>query len=503
MIYKNPVLQFDFSDPDVIRVGKDFYMIASSFNHLPGLPILHSKDLVNWHIINYAVKRLPDKFNQVKHGEGIWAPSIRYHNKKFYIFIPMPDEGIFVCESDDIKKEFSPLRPLLVGKGYEDPCPIWENGKCYVVFGFVKSRIGFNSTLAIFETDEEVKERLTEYKVVYEGHNDNPTIEGPKFYKRNGYYYIMAPAGSVKGGWQTALRSKSIYGPYESKIVMFQGDSLINGPHQGALVDLDNKNEKYAFIHFQDMRAYGRIVHLEPAKFINDWPICGNANDPLLCGTPVYEHEYLVDKKSNYKMMISDDFNSKSLSDMWQYPANDSNFLEFKDFLQFNIKHTDIKNEINLIPYAIYSKVPALEFNVSTNFDISNLKNGNHFGFTVMGQKYIALDFKNEDDKYYMSIISGEFKKNDEVLKSILINDTSINIKAKFKNENIYDLYYDLYLNNKLIVKNIKAYAGRWIGAKIGYYGYSNSNELGFVNVYNYKTKIVNKNKEKMLEIKL
>ena len=95
-------------------------------------------------------------------------------------------------------------------------------------------------------------------------------------------YYILAPAGSVKTGWQTALRSKDIYGPYEEKIVMCQNDSPTNGPHQGALVDLADGSD--VFIHFQDFKAYGRIVHLEPVTWHNNWPIIGHANDLLLNG---------------------------------------------------------------------------------------------------------------------------------------------------------------------------------------------------------------------------
>ncbi len=248
MKYKNPILHFDFSDPDVIRVKDDYYMVASSFNHLPGLPILHSKNLVDWEIINYAVKNLPEKFNKVQHGEGIWAPSIRYHNGMFYILIPMPDEGIFEVHSKDIYGTFSQMNPLISGRGYEDPCPIWVDDKAYMVFAFVKSRIGFNSKLAVIEVKPDLSSTIGEYKIVYDGHDNNPTIEGPKFNYRNGYFYIMAPAGSVKGGWQTCLRSKNIWGPYESKIVLYQGDSFVNGPHQGALIDLDDSNERYAFI---------------------------------------------------------------------------------------------------------------------------------------------------------------------------------------------------------------------------------------------------------------
>src|SRR5438876_7918635 len=99
--YCNPILCADYSDPEVIRVGDDFYLTASSFNCTPGVPILHSRDLVNWTIINHAVKNLPDaRYVEVQHGCGIWAPAIRHHAGKFWILFPMPDEGIFVTTAD-------------------------------------------------------------------------------------------------------------------------------------------------------------------------------------------------------------------------------------------------------------------------------------------------------------------------------------------------------------------------------------------------------------------
>src|SRR5574344_278293 len=218
--FVNPVLEADYSDPDIIRVGKDFYMVVSSFSYYPGVPIYHSSDLVHWELINYVLKDFPLRFhNRVYPGQGAWAPSIRFHGDKYYVMIPFPDEGIFVTEASDPYGEWSPLRPLLEGKGYEDPCPIWKDGKAYVVFAFVKSRIGFNSMLAVFEADEGLEKRTSEFKYIYDGHNTNPNIEGPKFYYKDGWFYILAPAGGFIDGWQEALRSKDIYGPYEEKTI--------------------------------------------------------------------------------------------------------------------------------------------------------------------------------------------------------------------------------------------------------------------------------------------
>ena len=360
MEYKNPIILQDFSDPDVIRRNDNFYMIASSFNHTPGVPVLKSKNLVDWKIIGYVFDELPFKrFEDVFHGEGAWAPSIRYHNGLFYVVIPFPDEGIYVSSCTDIEKgDWSKPWCLIEGKGLIDPCPIWKDGKCYLVIGFAKSRIGFNSCLGLYEVSNDLKNKISDtYTIIYDGHNMNPTIEGPKFNERNGWIYIMAPAGSVKTGWQVCLRSKNIYGPYEPKIVLMQNDSPINGPHQGALIEL--KNDEWAFIHFQDRKCYGRITHLQPVKWVNDWPLCGDVKDELLSGTPVLKYEYLIDKKSNYKIPTSDDFTGEKLSYIWQTPANKKDgWYRLDNGLVLNCYYHNKQayNSLNLTPNLFLTK---------------------------------------------------------------------------------------------------------------------------------------------------
>ena len=229
--YTNPILYTDYSDPDAIRVGEDYFMIASSFCNTPAVPLLHSKDLVNWKVINYIIDKLPfDYYDKPVHGCGTWAPAIRYHEGTYYVFIPMPDEGIMMCKTTDPFSKWS--EPAYVRKvvGWIDPCPFWdEDGKAYMVTAFARSRIGFKSMLYMSPIEPDCSGVLDDGQFIYDGHATQPTIEGPKLYKRNGYYYIFAPAGGVKPGWQTVLRSKNIYGPWEEKIVLHQGNSPVNG----------------------------------------------------------------------------------------------------------------------------------------------------------------------------------------------------------------------------------------------------------------------------------
>lgn len=237
--YRNPVLYCDYSDPDAICVNGTYYLTASTFNYVPGLPILTSRDLVNWKLRNYAVKNIPEaRYAAPQHAQSIWAPAIRFQNGRFYIYYGMPDEGIYMVSTENPLGDWE--TPVLVkpGKGLIDPCPFWDDdGRAYIIHGYAKSRIGFKSRLGIFPISPDGKTALGDDHLLYDGTKKHPTIEGPKVHKRDGWYYIFAPAGGVATGWQVCLRSRSISGPYETQVVLKQGSSETNGPHQGAWVE--------------------------------------------------------------------------------------------------------------------------------------------------------------------------------------------------------------------------------------------------------------------------
>ena len=487
LIYKNPILQFDFSDPDVIRVKNDFFMVASSFNYVPGVPVLHSKNLVEWELVNYVYDKIPfERFNKVCHGDGAWAPSIRYHNGLYYCIIPFPDEGIYISCTKDPFGKWSDLWCLIEGKGIIDPCPIWtEGGKCYLAVGFAKSRIGFNSCIGIYEVSSDLKKQLSDYTIVYDGHENNPTIEGPKFNVRNGYYYIMCPAGSVKGGWQVALRSKNIYGPYESKVVLMQNGTKINGPHQGALVDIDD-NDNWAFIHFQDMWAYGRIVHLQPVEFHNDWPLCGLVTDNLLGGSPVLEGYYPINIKTDKYVPLSDDFSGDKLSLIWQTQANkQEGWFNVDNGLTLNCVKTD-DLPLHLVPQVLTQKVGALEFDAHVEFEL-NIGNDDEVGLTVMGEEYTYLCINVTNNRKYIMLVKGSFNQEEEIIYSQEYIKDRVKFGIKVTNESIYDLKYEYYINDMKINFSFYAKAGRWVGTTYGIYARGKSGN-GFAHTKEFIT---------------
>ncbi len=498
MDYKNPIIFQDYSDPDVIRRGDNFYLIASSFNHTPGIPVLKSKNLVNWKQIGYVFQNLPfERFKDVCHGDGAWAPSLRYHQGKYYACIPFPDEGIYVCSCTDIEKgDWTSPWCLIEGKGYEDPCPIWLNGKCYLVLAFAKSRMGFNSCLGLFEVTPDLKQKISEtYTIIYDGHHMNPTIEGPKFNYRNGWIYIMAPAGSVKTGWQVCLRSRDIYGPYEPKIVLLQNDTKINGPHQGALIEL--KKDEWAFIHFQDCDCYGRICHLQPVKWVNDWPICGWAKDELLGGSPVLQHEFLVDKKSNYQLETSDLFKTKQLSLMWQTPANQQpDWYKFNQGLVLNCYfHTQkVYQALHLTPNLFLTKLAYPSFKIAVLCELMLTHDGDEVGLCYMGSVYSYICVTRIKGQNHLQVRTGAFNQDyDVTVFDGLYQNKEIEFALKFS----YPGTYKLGFNRTIFKQEYTAYPGKWIGGKVGIYAKGQKNSYGSGRFKFFKVKAVNRSERK------
>ncbi|WP_416151157.1 glycoside hydrolase 43 family protein [Salipaludibacillus sp. HK11] len=478
--YKNPILYADYSDPDVVRVKDDYFLVASSFNMSPGLPILHSKDLVNWRIINHVTDTFPDvSYDRVRHGDGLWAPSIRYHDGWFWVFVGCPDEGIFMSKTRDPFSDWSTLHLVKKASGWIDPCPFWDDdGKAYLVHAFARSRIGFKHLLQLCEMSRDGQHLLSDGVIIFNGEQDHPTIEGPKVYKRNGYYYIFAPAGGVEHGWQTILRSKNIKGPFEDKKVLHQGLTKTNGPHQGGWVDTESGQDW--FIHFQDKAAYGRITHLQPMKWGDDeWPKIGEQIDESGIGIPVDEWEKPNTGKY-YQIeapQMSDQFTGNKLGLQWQWRANQK-----KEWYQLNEGYlTLFAKEQPLGIHTLYDtpqiltqKVPAPSCTVSLKVDFQPEKIGDTFAFVLLGYTYHSLIVVKEEystSLYYVRGDSKEKVKKENREKIAEVDDTSeLHFKLLIQNEATCQFYFSEGNHNgfKPIGDVFVAEEGHWIGSQIG-----------------------------------
>jgi len=384
--FRNPILYADYSDPDVIRTGEDFYLVASSFHFMPGIPILHSKDLVNWEIIGHVYPRLDlnpnyDLVGGNRYGGGAWAPSIRFHAGRYYVYFPTPDEGIFQSNAASPYGPWTKPVAVLPGKGLEDPCPFWDDdGRAYLIH----SRLGAGP-LILHRMNAEGTAVLDEGKVIVDDPMHLPTLEGPKIYKKNGYYYIFAPYGGVENGSQAVLRAKNIFGPYEHRTVLEQGHTSVTGPHQGGYVE--TPDGKGWFVHFHAQGAYGRITYLEPVRWEMDWPIIGAANAGSTAGVPVTKWKKPVSGQPIEVPSTSDEFDSAILKPQWEWNHNPDDalwslhdrpgFLRLRSGFAEDLYHA--RNTLTEL-----SQDPAYSFTVRV--DIKGMVDGQHMGLAMFSE---------------------------------------------------------------------------------------------------------------------
>jgi len=393
----NPVLDADWPDPDVIRVGTDYYLVASSFNRAPGLPVLHSTDLVSWEHVTNALCALPpvEHYAVPRHGGGVWAPSLRFHDGTYYIVYPDPDYGIYVLTTQDPRGEWSRPRLLMPGPGLIDPCPLWDDdGRTYLVHAWAKSRSGLTNRLTVVEVSEDLRRVVGAPRTVVEG-DDLPgyrTLEGPKFYKRDGWYWIFAPAGGVATGWQSVFRSRSPYGPYEGRIVLEQGDTPVNGPHQGAWVD--TPEGEHRFLHFQDRGVFGRVVHLQPMTWGEDgWPRIGaqpadGRGEPELT-LPVAATAGTA-TAGRLEPERSDDFAGTVLCSQWHWQANPQpGWVELPGDGTLHLDVAAVRSaNLRELPRVLSQQLPGRPSEVTTSLRLDSDVTGAQAGLLVLGADY-------------------------------------------------------------------------------------------------------------------
>jgi len=480
--YKNPILFADYSDPDVTKAGMNYYMTASSFTCLPGLPILHSKDLVNWTILTHAVQRYPDSaFELPQHGKGIWAPSIRYYNGMFYIIWGDPDNGIYRVRAQLAEGPWEDPLLILPGKGLIDPCPFWdEDGSAWLVHGWAGSRAGVKSLLTVRSMAPDASQVNPEGRHVFDGHEKHPTIEGPKFYKRNGYYYIFAPAGGVSGGWQTVLRSKDIYGPYEERVVLAQGPTPVNGPHQGGWIQTPDGRDW--FIHFQDAGAYGRIIHLQPMTWTDDWPAMGVDPDGDGIGQPVLSWQK-PEVQGRFPAMTpaeSDEFEGDAPGLQWQWQAN-PNVLWFArirgtGFLRlFAIALPSVQANLWQVPNLLLQKFPAPDFTATAKVRLVCEDQSVRGGLTVFGQDYACIELAGQEKKIRLRQLicqTAESGKPEKILQEMALDTDTIFLRVQVSSPDAQCRFsYSIDGGQFMPVGELfTAKPGKWVGAKVGLY---------------------------------
>ncbi len=472
--YRNPILYADYSDPDVIRVGDDYWMVASSFACMPGIPVLHSRDLVGWEIVNHVYGSFPlEKYDKPCHGQGSWAPSIRYHDGMYYVYFCTPNDGLYVAKAADPRGKWEMTQVLAVEK-WEDPCPFWdEDGQAYLVHSIHRG-----GPAVLHRMSEDGTRLLDNGVTVYQDEQVNPVLEGLKMDKRNGWYYIFAPAGGVETGWQTVLRSRNIYGPYEAKVVLHAGDNGINGPHQGGLVE--TQTGEWWFMHFQSRDPWGRIVNLEPACWQEDgWPLIGIDTDNDGIGEPVLGYRK-PDVGKNWPAIVpqtSDDFRSKSLGKQWQWLANPQkewySLSERPGYMR--LRAVNCPTEKGNLYYAgnlLLQKFAAPSFSATTRVEAQLGAEGERCGLIVMGNIYSYIALIRGAEGMRVAVVEGKMDKFAVVpveTASEAVAADRLWLRVTVDKDALCRYSYSLDGKTfRELGEACRAHQGTWIGAKTG-----------------------------------
>ncbi|MDC7693700.1 glycoside hydrolase 43 family protein [Asticcacaulis sp. DXS10W] len=455
--YENPIIPQDYSDPDVTAFGTSYVMTASSFANVPGLPILVSDDLVHWRLVGHALDKLVPEahFATPRRGGGVWAPSIRYHQGYLTIYYPDPDFGIYMTRAPKPEGPWSKPELILPGKGFIDPTPFWDDdGQGWLVIGLAKSRAGMNNRLLAYPLSGDGTRVQTQAEpvVLVAGFTLPPvktavgvlpwtTIEGPKVYKRDGWYYIFAPAGGVKQGWQGVFRSRHFAGPYEARNVLDQGTTDVNGPHQGALVSLKGAD---GFIHFQDADSFGRVVWLEPVAWKDGWPIIGEDPDGDGTGQPV-KHGTVPTASSRASqdqplhLSGSDRFEGR-LSLHWQWNANPAD-----NWIDLTARPGFARLNAVPMPASLYEagnvlsqKLPGERFAAETCLDFAPVSTGERAGLVVLGRRYAWIGVEKRADGLYLVQVENseaEAGGSEKIVAALKVEPGPLCLKAEAKAE--------------------------------------------------------------------
>lgn len=378
--YTNPIIWADFPDNDVIRVGDTYYMVATSMYFFPGVPLLQSKDLVNWTYAANVVQQFKQHpFYDLKggnrYGKGQWASSLRYHQGKFYILFLTLDEGGFLCTAPNAT---GPWKIQKLKRPYYDAGLFFDDdGRIYIAHGYSK--------LSVTEVDAELAP-ISRDSVVFDK-VQRPGLEGSHVYKKDGYYYIYATYGGGDG-YQVCLRSKNIYGPYTEKVVLKDDMNLYGkGVHQGALVETP-LGEWWSII-FQDRVGVGRVPTLQPVQWVDGWPVVGED------GRAVVTHmKPRTDAVAPVKVLpTADEFNGDQLGMQWAWNHNPDDsawsLSKRKGYLRLTTSGiaTDLLHARNSLTQRIFGPFS----DATAAFDISGMKAGDVAGLAVLQLPYAFI----------------------------------------------------------------------------------------------------------------
>lgn len=482
--YNNPIIKGFYPDPSVCRVGDDYYLVNSTFEFFPGVPIHHSKDLVNWELIGYCLDRdsqLP--LQNIPPSGGIYAPTIRYNNGIFYMITTnTTGGGNFFVYTDNPRGKWS--EPIYLKQGGIDPSLYFEGDKCYMVSN--------PDGIHLCEIDIKTGKQLTKSKMIWRG-TGGRYPEGPHVYKKDGWYYLLISEGGTEYGHKvTIARSKSIYGPYESNpknpILTHINENAQSNPIQGTghadLIQAHDGSWWMVFLGFRPFVDFhhmlGRETFLAPVEWGKDgWPVV-NGGNPVNISMNVKTLPQ-VDKIS---LPEKDEFDADKLALEWNYlrnPDRDCYSLDKKKgFLT-------LKGSVNSLDDVksttfLCRRQQDFAFSSETLMKFRPQNNGDKSGISVFMRKRYHYDLymQRENGENYL-VLAYTLGEINHVEKKVRVDTDNIFLKVSSKKGDMYEFEYSLdgktykYLG-KVDARFISTEtAGGFTGVMIGLFAQSKS----------------------------
>lgn len=467
--FTNPVIWTDLPDPDVIRVGDTFYMVSTSMHYFPGVTLMDSKDLVNWNITSNIVTSFDeheayDLKNGNRYAFGQWATSVRYLNNKFHVLFNSNAEGTYLYTAINPRGKWT--KHKINNARLYDPGMFIEDGRLFVAHG--------NSEIYITELDTVTYQAKTESKLIYKSHRRG--LEGNRLYYINGYYYLYCTYGGSTVG-QTCLRSKSLFGPYEERLVMFDSGNLAESYlHQSCMVDLQDGT--YWGMIFQDRVGLGRIPYLVPVYWIDEWPLLGNPMDGIMRLKKPVQSDQII------PFPTSDEFSEQKLQLQWQGNHN----LDFESISltkktgHLRLYTSSITDSLLKARNTICQRIVGPYSEATTRIIFNKMKNGDRAGLVVLQSPYAMLMLEKLNGDTYLSMTLNESKQETVKLKGSVVylraTVNGISDKVTFSYSLDNKKFTPLGTNLKMAF-NLSIFCGN----RYGLFNYATKNKGGFIDI--------------------
>lgn len=499
--YRNPILNADYPNVDIEQVGTIYYMITSTNHYAPGMTLLESKDLVNWTMIGHVFDKLTweprynfDRMSGYSH--GIWAGDLAYHDKRWYCYFIDFQSGLYMSTANRITGPWSRPICMLSKTRWTDPAAFWDDdeNQAYLVCNFGQDPARKMNQTRVFRMSSDGSKLLDKGKAIYHGHG----AEAAKIYKIDGYYYIFMAEWIQGDRKQIVLRGKSIYGPFERRIVMERGNNVVRSVCQGALVQAGDSSWWYShqLVQYREKiqgtfagrttgSSYeGRSQWLVPVKWKDGWPVLGRDPDGNGIGNTVHLSKKPMQGSPIDAPQTDDEFDAPRLGPQWQWNHNPRDnrwsLTERRGWLRLKadvpVNNGGFWNASNTVSQRLMGKGKGV---VTARVDISGMKPGQQAGFCRHSGQYILLGIRAGEDGVNKLI----FNKNGKVKEGPVVRRDVIYYRTKNDGN---QAFYEYSLDGKTYKpfgEKFQLKFGRWRGDRLGFYCWNDKKADGHIDI--------------------